>query len=190
MPVTDKLQLTQIISKRPQQKLMVHSSVAKALQQFLSEACQNNVLVINTERALDVYHFESCKCSELVKDAFLIRSGKDEGFYFKDFVNEQEVVLQFEQTLTQLAKYPKLFLAYGRRLAFRIKRERINQQIVWKLIDHFEETIKKLEATGKMPHIRKIKEISASFKEVNALSDHEKTIKRLLNDLESNQILN
>lgn len=190
MTETAQLRLTQIVSNKPQRKLLVKPAVAKSLQEFLSKACHNNVLVINTNVALDVYHFESCNCGELITDSFLLNSGKDQGFQLRQFDSEKETLLQFETTLTQLAKHPQTFLAYCKKFAFRLKRERINQQIVWKLFDHFDEIIKKLEATGTMPHIRKIKEITVAFKEVSSLSDHDQTVKTILSDFENNQILN
>ena len=190
MTTTGHLRLTQIISENPQQKLLVRPAVAKALQEFLSKVCDNNVLVINTPIALDVYHFESCECGALIKNSILMQSKNEGGFVFKDFDSEEQSLLQFERTLTELASQPKVFLAYCKKFAFRLKRERINQQIVWKLFDHFDMIIKKLEASGTMPHIRKVKEITASFKEISGLSDHKQTVKGLLQGLEQEQLLN
>ncbi len=191
MTETAQLRLTQIVSEKPQRRLLVTPAIAKALQEFLIERCDNNVLVINTNIALDVYHFESCECSELIKQHLLLQQETVANFTFKDYTSEKEAIEQFERTLTQLAKHPQTFLAYCKKFAFRLKRERINQQIVWKLFDHFDEIIKKLEATGTMPHIRKIKEITASFKEISGLSDHGETVKGLLEGLTNNeQILN
>ena len=190
MTATAQLRLTQIVSEKPQRKLLVKPAIAKSLQEYLSEACHNNVLVINTNIALDVYHFESCDCGDLIADSFLVESGSTDGVNFRQYDSEKETLQQFEATLTQLANHPQTFLAYCKKFAFRLKRERINQQIVWKLFDHFDEIIKKLEAKGNMPHIRKIKEITFAFKEVSGISNHRQTVDALITDFENNQILN
>ncbi|MFD0863411.1 hypothetical protein ACFQ1M_14445 [Sungkyunkwania multivorans] len=146
--------------------------MAKSLQEFLKESCKNNVLVINSNVALDVYYLAPCDCSDLIRDSFLLLATKEkEQFSFSTFNSESTCLRKFESTLIQLANHPQTFLAYCKKFAFRLKKERVNHEIVMKLFDCFNNTLIKLKNDDKLPHVRLLKDIAVSYKETMEASD-------------------
>ena len=188
MTETRQIRLTQIFIPADYAKQIVKPGIAKILHNFLVNVCNRNALIINTSKSLEVYHFKSCQFTSLAKKKLTAQSGITHSII--EHNTEIKAFQQFEHTLTQLAKHPQSFLIYCKKFAYRIKKERINPQIVWKFFNHFDEILKKLVTTSNMPHIRKVKEITFAFKEISSLSDQKETLDNLISDFKSNQNFN
>lgn len=129
-------------------------------ESFLKENIKDEVLVVNTNIGMEIYYCSGNDYSTFIKDSILLYTLKNldhSKLKFRYNLNKEEVYQSFCEALMTFAQYPQLFLAYTKKFIYIKKRNKSSQYLIPVLNGFFEEVLKVLIETNKMPHYEKVK---------------------------------
>ena len=129
-------------------------------ESFLKESIGNEVLVINTNIGMEVYYFSNNDYSTFIRESILLYTLTQidhKRLQFKNNQNREEVYQSFCQALITFSQYPQIFLAYTKKFIHLKEKNKSSRFVIPILNSFFEEVLKVLSKTGKIPHYEKIK---------------------------------
>ncbi len=129
-------------------------------ESFLKESIGNEVLVINTNIGMEVYYFSNNDYSTFIRESILLYTLTQidhKKLKFKNNQNREEVYQSFCQALITFSQYPQIFLAYAKKFIHLKEKNKSSTFVIPILNSFFEEVLKVLLKTGKIPHYEKIK---------------------------------
>lgn len=164
-------------------RLLMSPTTVKTFQSFLEGTIGDEVLIISTNIGMEIYYYGSNDCGDFIKNHALLYIFKHidtSKLKFRNSIDSEEVLKKFTDTIVTFAQYPQLFLAYAKKF-IRLKENNTDSKFVIPMLNaFFEDTIKELAASGKMPHYEKIqREKMKSQKSVH----HEHIIEALISEV-------
>ncbi len=141
-------------------RLLMSSSMVTVFESFLKENIGNEVLVVNTNIGMEVYYYSKNDCSTFIKESALLYTLKQvdgSKLRFRNNLSEEEVYQSFCEALMTFAQYPQIFLAYTKKFIHIKRRNESSKHLIPILSGFFEEVLKVLTETNKMPHYEKVK---------------------------------
>ncbi|MBG6133021.1 hypothetical protein IWQ47_004257 [Aquimarina sp. EL_43] len=141
-------------------QLLMSSAMVAVFESFLKESIGNEVLVINTNIGMEVYYFSNNDYSTFIRESILLYTLTQidhKRLKFKNNQNREEVYQSFCQALITFSQYPQIFLAYAKKFIHLKAKNKSSRFVIPILNSFFEEVLKVLSKTGKVPHYEKIK---------------------------------
>ncbi|WP_438426547.1 hypothetical protein [Aquimarina macrocephali] len=141
-------------------QLLMSSAMVAIFESFLKESIGNEVLVINTNIGMEVYYFSNNDYSTFIRESILLYTLTQidhKKLKFKNNQNREEVYQSFCQALITFSQYPQIFLAYAKKFIHLKEKNKSSTFVIPILNRFFEEVLKVLLKTGKIPHYEKIK---------------------------------
>lgn len=138
---------------------LMSSSMVRIFESFLKESIGNEVLVVNTNIGMEIYYYSKTNYSTFIKESILLYTLKSldhTKLKFRYHLSRDEVYQSFCQALMTFAQYPQIFLAYAKKFIYLQKKNESSKYVIPILNDFFEEVLKFLNETGKIPHYEKI----------------------------------
>ena len=133
--------------------------IKKKTEGFLKENIGNEVLVVNTNIGMEIYYYSKNDYSRFIKESVLmytIKQVDSSKLKFRNNLNSDEVYRSFCEALMTFAQYPQIFLAYSKKFIHLREKNKSSTFVIPILNGFFEEILKFLTETGKMPHYEKI----------------------------------
>ena len=141
-------------------RLLMSSSAVAIFEAFLKESIGEEVLVVNTNIGMEVYYYSKNDYSTFIRESILLYTIKyidQSKLKFKNHLTREEVYQSFCEALMTFAQYPQVFLAYTKKFIHLKERNETSKYVFPILNGFFEEVLKFLTETGKMPHYEKIR---------------------------------
>lgn len=117
---TSLLKIVSISSKDYKKQLLLKVSEVDTMTNFLKGVLKNEVMVINTNLALDVYYRAQTEQFELIKDAFLLvnahKKTSSSDFHFRSFASQQDIFNEAHALFLKLSGMPLFFKSYSKSL--------------------------------------------------------------------------
>ncbi|WP_299256039.1 hypothetical protein [uncultured Aquimarina sp.] len=135
------------------------SFTADTFQSFLKDSIGDEVLIINTNIGMEVYYYSTTDYSNFIKEnalLYILKHIDAKKLKFRNSIDKEEVQKSFTEAIITFAQYPQLFLAYTKKF-IRLRDKNAQSQYVMPILNtFFENTMKLLAETGKVPHSEKI----------------------------------
>ncbi|WP_378181659.1 hypothetical protein [Aquimarina sp. SS2-1] len=135
------------------------STAAETFQSFLRDSIGDEVLIINTNIGMEIYYYSIRDYGTFIKESAVLYTFKHIDTFklkFRNSPSKMEVHKNFTEAIITFAQYPQLFLAYAKKF-LRLRDTNTRSQYVMPILNtFFEDTIKFLAETGKVPHYDKI----------------------------------
>ncbi|KAA1247470.1 hypothetical protein [Aquimarina sp. RZ0] len=151
-------------------RLLMSSSTVETFQAFLKENIGNEVLVVNTNIGMEVYYYSANDYSIFIKESVLLYTLKhidNKKLKFRSYLLREDVYRSFSEAILTFSKYPQIFLAYAKKFIFLTKKNTQSKFVMPILNDFFEETLKLLAKTAKIPHQEKIQTVKKKLEKTN-----------------------
>lgn len=151
-------------------QLMSSTKVA-VFESFLKENIGEEILVINTNIGIGIYYYSKNDYSTFIRESVLLYTLTqidNKKLKFRNNLNREEVYQSFCEALITFSQYPQIFLAYAKKFIHLKEKNKSSRFIIPILNGFFEEVIKVLDKTGKIPHHEKIKRAKNKFQKSNS----------------------
>ena len=159
------------------------SAKVVVFESFLKENIGDEVLVVNTNIGMEVYYYSKNNYSKFIRESVLlytIKSVSPLKLKFCDNLTKEEVYQSFCKALITFSQYPQLFLAYAKKFIY-LKKEHNSSKFVMPVLDSFfEEVLRFLVETGKIPHYEKVKKAKSKSK---SLKINNMVVKELISEI-------
>ncbi|MEW7288924.1 hypothetical protein [Aquimarina sp. 2304DJ70-9] len=140
-------------------RLLMSPSMVATFESFLKKNISDEVLVVNTNIGMEVYYYSKNDYSTFIRESVLLYTLKQidqSKLKFRNNLNKEEVYQSFREALMTFAQYPQIFLAYTKKF-IHLKRQNESSQYVIPILSlFFEEVLKVLTKTNKIPHYEKV----------------------------------
>ncbi len=140
-------------------RLLMSSTTADTFQSFLKDSIGDEVLIINTNIGMEVYYYSNTDHSNFIKESALLYILKHidiTKLKFRNSIDKAAVQKSFTEAIITFAQYPQLFLAYTKKFIHLSDKNAESQYVMPILNTFFEDTMKLLTETGKVPHYDKV----------------------------------
>lgn len=164
-------------------RLLMSSSMVAIFESFLKENIGNEVVVVNTNIGMEVYYYAKNNYSTFIKESLLLYTIKQldqSKLKFRNNLDREEVYQSFCEALQTFSRYPQLFLAYTKKFIHLKNKNESSRFVIPILNNFFEETLKVLTDTGKMPHHDKIKKAKNKYHQSDT---HKMIVKKLISEI-------
>jgi len=159
-------------------RLLMSSASIDVFEVFLKETIGDEVLVVNTNIGMEVYYYSENDYSNFIKEnivSYILKGLDRSKLKFRSNLNRETVYQSFCESLMTFAQYPQLFLAYSKKFIHIKRRNESSIHVIPILSGFFEEVLKVLSKTNKMPHYEKIKKVRSDIQkpdpEKNVIKD-------------------
>ncbi|WP_438710363.1 hypothetical protein ACSTS3_15265 [Aquimarina muelleri] len=155
----ESLKSVNIIGLGVNRRLLMSASRVMVFEVFLKENIGEEVLVVNTNIGMEIYYYSKNDYSLFIKESILLyvlTKRNCEKLKFTNNLNRVEVYKSFCEALFTFSKYPQTFLAYTKKFIYLKEKNESSKFVIPILNSFFEEALKVIEKTGKMPHYKKI----------------------------------
>ncbi len=143
-------------------RLLMSLSMVAVFESFLKENIGDEVLVVNTNIGMEVYYYSENDYSTFIRESVLLYTLKQvdqSKLKFRNNLSKQEVYQSFCEALMTFAQYPQIFLAYVKKFIHIKRKNESSKHVIPILSGFFEEVLKVLTETNKMPHYEKIRRV-------------------------------
>lgn len=162
---------------------LMSSSMVDVFESFLKETIGSEVLVVNTNIGMGVYYHSKNDYSTFIRESVLsytITHIDQKKLKFRNNLNRRDVYQSFCETLIAFSEYPQIFLAYAKKFIHLKEKNKTSLFVIPILTGFFEEVLKVLEETGKIPHYEKIERAKNKFQKPDT---DNKIIKELISEV-------
>ncbi|WP_103069897.1 hypothetical protein [Aquimarina sediminis] len=145
-----------------ERKLLMSSSMIDIFESFLKETIGKEVLIVNTNLGMEVYYYSKNDYSKFIRESILLYTLTQvdhKKLKFRYNSNRDEVYQSFCDALTTFSRYPQIFLAYAKKFIHIKEKNTSSRFLIPILNEFFEEVLKEIDKTGKIPHYDKIKKV-------------------------------
>ncbi len=162
MSIKDNIESIKSVNIRPidsKRRLLMSSAKVDIYQSFLMESIASEVLIINTNIGMEVYYYSKMDYGKFIKESVLLYTIDEidvTKLKFRYHLNQQQVYDSFCDALLVFSRYPQIFLAYSKKFIHLKDKNETSKFIVPLLYEYFENILKILAKTGKVPHFDKI----------------------------------
>ncbi len=157
--IIENIKSVNIRSTDIKRRLLMSSFTADTFQSFLKDSIGDEVLIINTNIGMEVYYYSTTDYSNFIKEnalLYILKHIDAKKLKFRNSIDKEEVQKSFTEAIITFAQYPQLFLAYTKKF-IRLRDKNAQSQYVMPILNtFFENTMKLLAETGKVPHSEKI----------------------------------
>ncbi|WP_159092121.1 hypothetical protein [Aquimarina sp. Aq107] len=159
------------------------SLTVSTFQSFLKDSIGDEVLIINTNVGMEIYYYSVNDYGNFIKESALLYTLKhidNTKLKFRNSVTSEEVKKNFTEAIITFAKYPQMFLAYAKKF-IRLRNTNTGSEYVMPILDDFfEDAMRLLAETGKVPHYEKIQKAKNKPQELDA---NQKVIYDLISEI-------
>ena len=152
-------------STQIKKSLLMSHEMVHTFQTLLENNIGSEVLVINTNTGMEVYYYANIDYFEVIKKAvssYLASHVDRAKLRFRNNHCKEEVHKSFCEAFFTFAKYPQLFLAYAKKFKHIRQKNKDSQYILPVLNSFFENSLRILAETGRIPHYQKIRDYKPS----------------------------
>ncbi len=162
---------------------LMSSSAVQVFESFLKENIGSEVLVVNTNIGIGIYYYSKNDYSTFIRESVLLYTTTyidQKKLKFRNSLNRRDVYQSFCEALVTFSQYPQTFLAYAKKFIYLKEKNKTSRFVVPILTGFFEEVLKVLDKTGKVPHYEKIERVKSKFQKPNT---DNKVIKELITQI-------
>ena len=159
------------------------SATVEIFESFLKENIGSEVLVVNTNIGIGVYYYSKNDYSTFIRESVLlytITHIDQKKLKFRNNLNRIDVYQSFCEALIAFSQYPQIFLAYAKKFIYLKEKNKTSTFVIPILTGFFEEVLKVLDETGKIPHYEKIERAKNKLKKSDT---DNKVIKELISEI-------
>ncbi len=182
-PSVHNIKSVNIRSTDIKRRLLMSSLTVSTFQSFLKDSIGDEVLIINTNVGMEIYYYSVNDYGNFIKESALLYTLKhidNTKLKFRNSVTSEEVKKNFTEAIITFAKYPQMFLAYAKKF-IRLRNTNTGSEYVMPILDDFfEDAMRLLAETGKVPHYEKIQKAKNKPQELDA---NQKVIYDLISEI-------
>ncbi len=182
-PSVHNIKSVNIRSTDIKRRLLMSSPTVATFQSFLKDSIGDEVLIINTNVGMEIYYYSVNDYGNFIKESALLYTLKhidNTKLKFRNSVTSEEVKKNFTEAIITFAKYPQMFLAYAKKF-IRLRDTNTGSEYVMPILDDFfEDAMRLLAETGKVPHYEKIQKAKNKPQELDA---NQKVIYDLISEI-------
>ncbi len=182
-PSVHNIKSVNIRSTDIKRRLLMSSLTVATFQSFLKDSIGDEVLIINTNVGMEIYYYSVNDYGNFIKESALLYTLKhidNTKLKFRNSVTSEEVKKNFTEAIITFAKYPQMFLAYAKKF-IRLRDTNTGSEYVMPILDDFfEDAMRLLAETGKVPHYEKIQKAKNKPQELDA---NQKVIYDLISEI-------
>ncbi len=163
--------------------LLISNAKVEILESFLKETIGEEVLVVNTNIGAGIYYYAKNDYSVFIRNNipnYIVSHIDSKKLRFKSSRNREEVYQNFCEALITFSQYPQIFLAYSKKFMHLKEKNQSSRFVIPILNVFFEEVLKELVETGRMPHHQKISKVYNVSREWDTNKD---VIKDLISEI-------
>ncbi|WP_271767309.1 hypothetical protein [Aquimarina algiphila] len=164
-------------------QVLMSSATVEVFESFLKENIGSEVLVVNTNIGIGVYYYSKNDYSTFIRESVLlytITHIDQKKLKFRNNLNRIDVYQSFCEALIAFSQYPQIFLAYAKKFIYLKEKNKTSTFVIPILTGFFEEVLKVLDETGKIPHYEKIERAKNKLKKSDT---DNKVIKELISEI-------
>ncbi|TSE05468.1 MULTISPECIES: hypothetical protein [Aquimarina] len=164
-------------------QVLMSSATVEIFESFLKENIGSEVLVVNTNIGIGVYYYSKNDYSTFIRESVLlytITHIDQKKLKFRNNLNRIDVYQSFCEALIAFSQYPQIFLAYAKKFIYLKEKNKTSTFVIPILTGFFEEVLKVLDETGKIPHYEKIERAKNKLKKSDT---DNKVIKELISEI-------
>ncbi|WP_271782804.1 hypothetical protein [Aquimarina algiphila] len=164
-------------------QVLMSSATVEVFESFLKENIGSEVLVVNTNIGIGVYYYSKNDYSTFIRESVLlytITHIDQKKLKFSNNLNRIDVYQSFCEALIAFSQYPQIFLAYAKKFIYLKEKNKTSTFVIPILTGFFEEVLKVLDETGKIPHYEKIERAKNKLKKSDT---DNKVIKELISEI-------
>lgn len=181
--VVNYIKSVNIRSTDIKRRLLMSSSTVATFQSFLKDSIGDEVLIINTNVGMEIYYYSVNDYGNFIKESALLYTLKhidNTKLKFRNSVTSEEVKRNFTEAIITFAKYPQMFLAYTKKFIRLRDTNTASEYVMPILDDFFEDAMRLLAESGKVPHYEKIQKAKNKSQKLDA---NQKVIYDLISEI-------
>lgn len=152
--------------KKRQKQLLIPKKALSNFDFSLKENMTNEFIIINSNIGFAIYYASEKDYSELIKQNIIKYCNSSiEKLDFLYDLDVNTLKINFTQVFITFSRYPQLFLAYVKKFIHLRKRYSASEVVMPQLIIYYEQALKDLYNSGKLPFAKKIVALNGGFKE-------------------------
>ncbi|MHA7055949.1 hypothetical protein ACWGOQ_0001920 [Aquimarina sp. M1] len=140
-------------------RLLMSLTNVDTFQSFLKSSIGDDVLIINTNIGMGIYYYSASNYSNFISESalgYMLQHIDAAKLKFRNSLTKFDVQKSFTEAIITFAQYPQLFLAYAKKF-HHLRNRNVQSEYVMPILNtFFEDAIKVLAETGKVPHYDKI----------------------------------